>query len=85
MDKPGYALKREQLVEAEREVFDKMSWYLSTNHLNLAFMLGSDLVLGSKGFGNKYFLDVMADCRGWIPLFANKVSKGLAGNGRFRK
>lgn len=50
-------------------------WLLVTNHLNLLYMLAAGLVMPPKGFGRKYYQDTLAAYPGWIPLFADVVSK----------
>ena len=49
--------------------------YLVTNHLNLMYMLGADLVLPSTGFGHKYYHDTLHCCPGWIPLFTGRTCR----------
>ena len=50
-------------------------WLLVSNHLNLLYMLAAGLVMPPMGFGKKYYQDTLAAYPGWIPLFANDVTK----------
>ena len=50
-------------------------WLLVTNHLNLLYMLASGLIMPPNGFGKKYYQDTLSAYPGWIPLFADVVSK----------
>jgi hypothetical protein len=52
-----------------------VKWCLSTNHLNLMYMLSAGLILSPKGFGKKYYSDVLNTFPGWIPLFADAIPK----------
>ena len=72
-------------MELSKDMFDAVihtsttkaptSWLLVTNHLNLLYMLASGLVMPPKGFGKKYYQDTLLAYPGWIPLFADVVSK----------
>lgn len=65
----------------QTDLFDKplrkkpVRWCLSTNHQNLMYMLSAGLILSPKGFGKKYYADVLETFPGWIPLFADAVPK----------
>lgn len=50
-------------------------WLLVTNHLNLLYMLATGLVMPPNGFVKKYYQDTLSAYPGWIPLFADVVSK----------
>ncbi len=48
-------------------------WLLATNHLNLLYMLAAGLIMSPRGFGAKYYQDLLSIYPGWIPLFANNI------------
>ncbi len=52
-----------------------VKWCLSTNQLNLMYMLSAGLIMSPKGFGKKYYADVLNIFPGWIPLFADAIPK----------
>jgi hypothetical protein len=55
-------------------------WCLSTNHLNMMYMLSAGLVMSPKGFGKKYYTDSLKIFPGWIPLFADVIPKQIIHN-----
>jgi hypothetical protein len=50
-------------------------WRLASNHLNFSYMLAAGLVMGPRGFGEKYYTDSLSRCPGWIPLFRDRVPR----------
>lgn len=48
-------------------------WYLPTNHLNLAYIMASGLVLPVSGFKDKYYTDPLSLFPGNILCFAGKI------------
>ncbi|MDR2636880.1 MAG: hypothetical protein LBB55_00920, partial [Zoogloeaceae bacterium] len=74
------AKKKSVQEDASGELFAAKSdasppWYLVSNHLNLSYMLAAGLVMGPRGFGEKYYADSLSRCPGWIPLFRNRVPR----------
>ena len=51
----------------------RLTWHLPTNQLNLMYLLAAGLVTGPKGFGRKYYQDVLSVSPGWLPLFAAAI------------
>ena len=51
----------------------RLVWHLPTNQLNLMYLLAAGLITGPKGFGRKYYQDVLSICPGWLPLFAAAI------------
>lgn len=45
------------------------SWWLSTNHLNMLYMLAAGLVMGPAGFAGKHYRDSSSELPGLIPVF----------------
>lgn len=52
----------------------KNNWKFITNQMNMAYMLGSGLIMPPSGFGNKYYQDTLSLVPGWIPVFPNNLS-----------
>ncbi len=50
------------------------TWRFVTNQMNMAYMLGSGLIMPPEGFGHKYYQDTLQSVPGWIPLFPKAVS-----------
>ncbi len=51
----------------------RLTWHLPTNQLNLMYLLAAGVITGPKGFGRKYYQDVLSICPGWLPLFAAAI------------
>ncbi len=49
-------------------------WRFVTNQMNMAYMLGSGLIMPPTGFGHKYYQDTLKLVPGWIPLFPQALS-----------
>lgn len=45
-----------------------------TNNMNMAYMLGSGLIMPPEGFGGKYYQDTLELVPGWIPVFIKNIS-----------
>lgn len=50
------------------------TWRFVTNQKNMAYMLGSGLIMPPSGFGHKYYQDTLKLVPGWIPLFPQALS-----------
>lgn len=50
------------------------TWRFVTNQMNMAYMLGSGLIMPPRSFGQKYYQDTLQLVPGWIPLFSKAVS-----------
>ncbi|HKM15560.1 MAG TPA: hypothetical protein VJY63_06530 [Marinospirillum sp.] len=50
------------------------TWRFVTNQMNMAYMLGSGLIMPPSGFGQKYYQDTLQLMPNWIPLFPKAVS-----------
>ena len=48
--------------------------HLVTNHQNMLYMLAAGMVMGPKGFRNKYYSDPLGFYPGWISLFRDTVT-----------
>ena len=49
------------------------SWFLTTNHLNLLYMLAAGMVMGPAGFAGKHYRDPSSGLSGLIPIFHEGV------------
>lgn len=45
-----------------------------TNNMNMAYMLGSGLIMPPAGFGGKYYKDTLELVHGWVPVFIKNIS-----------
>lgn len=61
--------------EAPPKTRKEPKWRMVTNQRNLLYMLAAGMVMSPRGFGGKYYCDTLSSFPGWIPLFADNISR----------
>lgn len=74
MIEQGDLLGGEGLVLGVTNTAPQLVWRFLTNHLNMAYILGSGLIMPPTGFGGKHYQDSLDLVPGWIPLFAKDIA-----------